>query len=79
MVATPHQETKILVIQNFDKHTNTFGKGWLPGSGLITGTRISTLTTLKLDLSNHPFIKDDIFEVTVNSSPRGNPIGIIVQ
>ena len=31
----------------------------------------------KNDLSNHPFIKDEIFEATVNFSPRFTPIGII--
>ena len=42
-------------------------------------TNTSTLLKLKFDLSDHPFIKDDIFEVGVNFPPRGNPIGIVAQ
>ena len=42
----------------------------------MLGTNISTLQTLKIDLSDHPFIKDNIFEVNVNFPPRGTPIGI---
>ena len=45
----------------------------------MLGTNISTLTTLKIDLSDHPYIKDDIFEGNVNISPRGTPTGIIKQ
>ena len=37
----------------------------------MTGTNIYILPTLKIDLSYHPFIKDDIFEVNVNLPPRG--------
>ena len=33
----------------------------------------------KIDLSDHPFIKDDIFEVTVNFPPRGNTVGVVTQ
>ena len=36
-------------------------------------------SNIKIDLSYHPFIKDDIFEVTVNLPPRGNPIVIVAQ
>ena len=42
-------------------------------------TTTSTLTTLKIDLSDHSFIKDDIFEVIVNFPSRGPPIGITTQ
>ena len=45
----------------------------------MRGTNTSTLTTLKIDLSDHPFIKYDIFEVNVNLSLRGTPIGIVAQ
>ena len=34
----------------FDEHNNKFGKGWSPGSELMTGTNISTLPTLNNDL-----------------------------
>ena len=37
----------------------------------------STLPTLKIELLDNPFIKDDIFEVNANFPPRGTPIGII--
>ena len=63
--------------EKFDEHNNKFGKGWSPGYEPILGTNISTLPTLKTDLSDHPFIKNDIFEVNVNLTPRGNPIGIV--
>ena len=62
-----------------DEHNNKFGKGWSPGSELVLGTNNSTLPTLKIDLSYHPFIKYDIFEVDVNYTPRGTPIGIVTQ
>ena len=40
-------------------------------------TNIYTFPKLKIDLSNHFFIKYDIFEVNINFPPRGTPIGII--
>ena len=33
----------------------------------------------KIDLSDHTFIKDNIFEATVTFPPRGTPIGILDQ
>ena len=45
----------------------------------MLGTNISTLPTLKIDLSYRPFIRDDIFEVHVNFPPRVNPTGIVAQ
>ena len=45
----------------------------------MLGTNNSTFLTLKIDLSDHPFIKDDIFEANVNYPPRGTPIGIIAH
>ena len=62
-----------------DEHNNKFGKGWSPSYEIMTGTNVSTLPILKIDLSDHPFIKHDIFEVTVTFSPRGSPIGIVAQ
>ena len=50
----------------FYEHNNKFGKGWSPGSELMLVTNIFTLPTLKIDLLDHPFIKDDIFEGNVN-------------
>ena len=44
---------------------------------LVTNT--STLTTLKIDLSDHTLIKYDIFEVHVNFSPKGAIIVILAQ
>ena len=63
----------------FDEHKIIFDKGWLPGSELILGTNNSNLPTLKIDLSNHPFVKYYTFEVNVNFSPGGTPIGILMQ
>ena len=34
---------------------------------------------IKIDLSDHPFIKDDIFEVNVYFPTRGTPIGIVTK
>ena len=68
-----------IVDQFFDEHNNKFVKVWSPGSEIMTGTNISTLPILKFDISDYPFIKDDIFEVTVKLPPRGTTIGIVVQ
>ena len=43
------------------------------------GKDISTLPTLKIYPSDHPFIKYDIFGVNLKFSPRGTPIGIVTQ
>ena len=44
---------------------------------LVTNT--STLSTLKIDLSDHLFIIYYIFEVNVKSPPRVTLIGIVTQ
>ena len=73
----PHtKKLKYCSSARFDSYNNKFGKGWSPGSELMLGKNTSTLPTSKIDSSDHPFIKDDIFEVDVNFSPRGTPIGI---
>ena len=41
--------------------------------------RILRYPTLKIDLSDHPFIKYDIFEVNANFPKRGTPIGFVIQ
>ena len=52
----PHiNKLKYCSSTKFDEHNNKFGKGWSPGSELMLGTNISTLTTLKSDLSDRPF------------------------
>ena len=63
----------------FDEHTNKFGKIWSAVYKIMLGTNISTSTILKTDLSDYPFIKDDVFEVNVNFPPRGTPIVIVTQ
>ena len=76
----PHTKTlKYCSSENFDEHNNKFGKVWSPGSELILGTNIYTLTKLKIYLSNHPLIKYDIFEFDVNFPPISTPIGIVTQ
>ena len=76
----PHtKKLKYCSYEKFDEHNNKFGKVLSPGSELVLGKNISTLPTLKIDLSYHPFIKDDIFEVNDNFPLRGNTIGIIVK
>ena len=42
-------------------------------------TNISTLPALKIDLSDHPFIKDDIFDGNANFPPRGTTNVIATQ
>ena len=59
-----------------DEHKNKFGKGWSPRSEIILRTNISTLLELKIDLSDHPFIKGCIFESNVNFPKGYTPIGI---
>ena len=73
------KKLKYFSYENFDEYNNEFSKGWSLGSEIITGTNIYTLTTLKIDISDQPFIKYDIFEATVNLPPRGTHIGIIAQ
>ena len=34
--------------EKLDENNNKFGKGWSPVSELVTGTNVSTITTLKL-------------------------------
>ena len=50
----------------FDEYNNKFCKTWSPVSELMNGTTISALAMLKNYLSDHPFIKYEIFEETVN-------------
>ena len=45
----------------------------------MLGTNTYTLKTLYIDLSDHPFTKDDIFEVHVDFTPRGTTLGIVAQ
>ena len=76
----PHtKKLKYCSSEMFDEHNNKFGKGWSPGSELMLVTNTSTLTTLKIDLSDHTLIKYDIFEVHVNFSPKGAIIVILAQ
>ena len=76
----PHtKKLKYFSSAKFDEHKNKFGKGWSPGSELVLDANTSTLPTLKIYPSDHPFIKDDIFEVDVNFPPIGTPTGIFDQ
>ena len=36
-------------------------------------------SNIKIELSYHPFIKGDIFEININLPPRDTPIGIVPQ
>ena len=47
------KKLKYYSYEKFDEHNNMFDKGWSPGSELTTGKNISTLTTLKTELSDH--------------------------
>ena len=76
----PHtKKLKYCSSAKFDEHNNKFGKRWSPGSELTIGTNTPTLPKLNIDLSDHPFIKYDVFEVHINFSPGGNPIGIVAR
>ena len=61
------------------EHSNKFGKEWSPGSELMLGKNISTLPTLKSELSDHTYIKYYIFIVNFNFPPRCTPICIVTQ
>ena len=71
------EQTDVRTDAKFDEHNNKLGKVWPLGSELITGINISTLPTLKIYLSDHPFIKDDIFKFNVNFPTRVNTIDIV--
>ena len=76
----PH--TKKLKYYSFSKcneYNNKFFKGWSPGYSLMNGTSIVSLPTLKIDISYHPLIKDDIFEAEVKFPPRDTTIVIVAQ
>ena len=76
----PHtKKPKYISSAKFDEHHSKFGKGWSPGSELMLGTNTFTLSKLKVELSDYPFIKDDIFEVNVNFQPRFTPIVIVTE
>ena len=76
----PHtKRLKYCLSEKFDEHNNKFVKGWSPDSILMLGTNISTLPTLKIYLSDHPFIKYDIFEGIVHITTSGTTIGINTQ
>ena len=76
----PHtKKLKYCSSAKIDEHNNKLVKGWSLGSELIIGTNTSTLPTLQIDLSDHPVIKDNIFEVNVNFLPRGTLIRILSQ
>ena len=76
----PHtKKLKYCSYTKFDKHYNKFVKLWLHDSELMTGKNNSTPTTLKTDHTYRIFIKDDIYEVNVNSPPKVTRIGIFSQ
>ena len=76
----PHtKKLKYCSSEKCDEHNNKFGKRRSTGSEIFLHTNMSTLPTLKIDLSYHPFIKYDIFEVNINLPPRGTPIEIVSQ
>ena len=76
----PHtKKLKYCSFEKCDDHNNKFGKLWSPCSELTLGTNTSTLPKLKIDLSDHPFIKDDIFEVNGNLPQRYTTIGIVTK
>ena len=76
----PHTKNiKYFSSAKYDEHKNKFGKGWSTGSELMLGKNNYTLQTLKIDLSDNPFIKDDIFEFNINYPPIITPIGIVAQ
>ena len=74
----PHtKKLKYCSSASFDEHNNKYGKLWSTGSELTTGTNVSSLPTLKNDLSDYPFIKYDLIEVNVTFRPRGTPNVIV--
>ena len=56
--------------ENVDEYNKWFDKGCSPGSNFINGIDKSDLPTIKIDLSDHLFIKDYISDATVTFPPR---------
>ena len=51
----PHtKKLKYFSFEKFNEHKNEFCKVWSPGSERMIGTKHSTLTTLKIEVSYHP-------------------------
>ena len=66
----PHtKKLKCFPYAKNDKHNNIFGKGWPSGSTLMNGTNTSNLPMIKIDLSDHPFIKYDILPAVIKKCP----------
>ena len=58
----PHtKKLKYCSSTKFDKHNNKILKVRSPGYEIMNGANISTLPTLEVDISDHTFIKYDIF------------------
>ena len=79
MAGSTYQETQIFSIYQIYERENKFGKGYSPGSVLMTGTNVYALPKLKIDLSYHNFVKDNAFESKVKFPPRGTPISMVVH
>ena len=76
----PHtKKLKYCLSIKFDEHNNQFGKGWSPGFDFMNRKIISALPMMKIDLSEYPFIKYDIFKATVSFPPTDTTIGIVAQ
>ena len=45
----------------------------------MTGKNIYSLAMLNIDIPDHLFIKDDIFEAKVKFPQRGTPIAMVFQ
>ena len=73
----PHKKRlKYCSPKNIYKLNTKFCKGLSPGSELMLGTNISNLPTLKIDLSDHPFLKDYIFEDNFNFHKEALPLAL---
>ena len=71
----PHnKKLKYFSSETFNENENKFDKVWSTGFELMPSKNTSTLKTSKINLSDHPFIKDDIFKANVNFPPGDNPI-----
>ena len=57
-----------LYVKN-NEHNIKFGKGLPPGSVLMNSTNISTVPMIKIDFSDHIFIKYDILPAVRNKCP----------
>ena len=76
----PHTNTlKTISSAEFDEDNNKFRKGWSPDSELMVGINVPNLPKFEIYISDHPFIRDGIFEVTVIFNQEVLPLVLLLN